>query len=311
MKQLNKDDTFLARWLNGELSEEELKAFEASDDFPVYQKIAAESSRLSTPAWNKSEMLDNIMQSDKSEINTNQTSRRRMLWPLMAAASFALLMAYVFLLRPGNDIITFASLPGEKTEIKLPDGSLVFLNADSEVDFSEKNFINSRKLNLQGEAFFEVEEGSTFDVVTESGTVRVLGTSFNVAAREANLQVDCYTGKVGFLRNNKTEEILLPGNGLKMNRDNKIEKYIFETGSSTPDWRQGNSRFSNAAFQDVIDELERQFDIKIEAAQTLLDIKNYNGGFEHDNLKKALDIICSSVDCNYTIENKNVKLASN
>ena len=62
----NYDDTFLARWLNNELTSKELEEFEASSDFLIYKKIAEKSSELKPPSFNKEEAFKNIQSIETS-----------------------------------------------------------------------------------------------------------------------------------------------------------------------------------------------------------------------------------------------------
>ncbi|HJW29309.1 MAG TPA: FecR family protein, partial [Saprospiraceae bacterium] len=113
-------------------------------------------------------------------------------WVSLAAAAIAL----IFWITTLNKPTTILALAGEQKEIQLPESSEVRLNAGSSVTYNGRNFTKDREIHLKGEAFFKVQHGSKFTVLTEQGSVTVLGTSFNVIAWPDRFEVSCYTGKV-------------------------------------------------------------------------------------------------------------------
>ena len=99
--------------------------------------------------------------------------------------------------------LTYLSSCGDKTistsdefeQVELPDGSLVSLNKESSISYS--NSFDPRIVKLTGEAFFSVTEGDNpFQVVTENGEVTVLGTEFNVSSRLDKIVVEVKNGEV-------------------------------------------------------------------------------------------------------------------
>ena len=84
------------------------------------------------------------------------------------------------------------------------------LNAKSLLAFNKKDWKQEREVELDGEAFFKVAKGSSFNVITKSGTVTVYGTQFNVKQRDNYFEVICYEGLVGVTYNSQ-ETKLKPG----------------------------------------------------------------------------------------------------
>lgn len=118
-------------------------------------------------------------------------------------------------LRTGNATIT-AHTFADKSE--------VYLNADTDVSYNDNNWNKSRKINLDGEAYFEVNKGNDFIVSTNQGSVRVLGTKFNVKQRANTLHVSCYEGSVAVSSNN-TEKILVAGQGISFYNSGTTSEY--------------------------------------------------------------------------------------
>lgn len=312
MKDIFKnDDTYLARWLNDELSPEEKEAFEASEDFAAYKRIADKTAALEGPAWDKKRVWDSIQKGGDVGASHSSTLNKSFLfhgWAYAAAAVLVLVIGYWTLL--GRDgMKTYEAMAGETRKIELQDGSLVHLNAASILRVDQNGYAEERKMILEGEAFFEVQKGKTFTVKTGNGDVRVLGTSFNIRSRNDRIEVNCYTGRVSvsFDEFTNSHELiagdLLVGQNLKMTK-----KTTFNTDGGSPDWRNGRTRFVDSPMEEVINELERQFDIEIVGAVEVRQIQGYNGGFDHSDLKTALDIVFSTIPYEYSISGRTVTL---
>ena len=306
-EKFKKDDTFLARWLAGELSDAELREFESDEDFESFKKVAEFSSELKTPRWKSKEDAWRNFKNETDTVQKKPTAKVRSFnprWLLAAAAIGMLLVGYFAFFQ--NTMQTFATPMAVQETFTLPDGSKVTLNASSKVELDKKEFLESRELTLNGEAYFDVEEGSRFTVKTPNGSVEVLGTTFNVFSRKNKLEVNCYTGRVGVYFDARTRMTKLnPKDGLiALNK-----KVVTQTKSeleSTPSWTSGSSKFSQVDFVEVIEELERQFDITISYPNELEKIYNYNGGFPHDDLETALKVIFPAIEYQYKINGQEV-----
>ncbi len=308
MKNKFSDDTFLARWLSGDLSAEELAAFEADEDFETYKKIALASAQLKTPAWDKQKNWAALSEQLGSAPTAEQPAKVRRLggWWRYAAAACALLIAGYFIFFNKDSLQSYSTPMASQETIELPDGSTVQLNADSKLSFDQTDFLEERTLNLQGEAFFSVVKGSPFTVQTKNGDVRVLGTSFNVRARNQRMNLTCYTGKVGLSFDTSGDMIILtPGDQVIAENRRILEKRRLEN-EDNPAWMQGQSRFVQVDFVDVIQELERQFDVEISYPSSLNQLPKYSGGFPHQNLETALNIVFSPTDYEYKINGRKV-----
>ena len=80
--------------------------------------------------------------------------------------------------------------------VTLPDNSIVTLRGGSELSYAPYWWFADRSLQFEGEAFFDVEKGSSFTVQSDNGVTQVLGTSFSIYANDENYEVFCKTGKV-------------------------------------------------------------------------------------------------------------------
>ncbi|MFY0598542.1 MAG: FecR family protein [Cyclobacteriaceae bacterium] len=292
-----KDDTFLSRWLNQELSEEELKEFQSSKEYPQYEKILLGSNAIETLDFDIEGALNKIKASknEKPVINLN-----RKLWIGGIAASLALLIGFFFLLKSETTITTSF---GEQTAFQLPDDSEVTLNANSVISYADSDWEDSRKLELEGEAFFSVKKGKRFTVETTSGAVTVLGTKFNVQIIEALFEVVCYEGKV-MVSQNDTEYILTPGKAFRLIGDVPSE---YSTGSKAPGWKNHESTFESLPLKYVLVALENQFNIQFDGAVLDQDLL-FSGSFPHSDMELALKIVFEPLQVDYTIKDNTVFL---
>ena len=304
MKNNPIDDTFLARWLSGQLTEQELAEFESHEDFQTYKKIAETAADFQMPARNKDagwEVLSQQMENKEVSERPAKVKRLNSWWKYAAAAAVILLIGY-FGFFQDNGWETHSVLYADQKLILLPDGSKARLNADSEIRFNRKTYEDKRLLELKGEAFFEVLKGAQFTVETRNGEVRVLGTSFNVRSRKNKIEVTCYTGKVGLSFDQFQEtEIINPGDRVIAKRQQIVQKDKIKLNASGPGWTSGQSRFIQANFLEVVEEVERQFNVELEYPLELENLPPYNGGFPHNDLETALNIVFSPVGYQYKI----------
>ena len=194
---------------------------------------------------------------------------------------------------------TLNTLANQKNSVELPDHSFVQLNENSKLTYNKSKWDKKRELNLQGEAYFDVEKGKKFDVKTKMGTVSVLGTEFNVISNDSIFHVTCYEGLVMVAIDN--QKIELPaGTEMKLVGDtlDKSKVSIVE-----PQWLKNLSVFKNEPFENVIFELEKQYALKIEYSN--LKSIHFTGAFENNNLQNALKSITQPFDLTFTIINEN------
>lgn len=288
------EDAFLRLIRHGE-NESAWKAWLV--DHPEFQNTFDDARRIAqameaTPQAqisqaDKKQLWENI--SDKLSTESDETKtpaiRKLWAWGLAAAASLALLFWF------GSDAgktKTYAEA-GEHKEVVLPENSVVTLNADSRLIYQSGTFNDRRVLHLEGEAFFDVEPGSSFTVLTDEGIVTVLGTSFNVVARDGKFEVSCYTGKVSVERNAQNTAILTTGQQAKAENTNLLEK-TFDASGGKPEWINGVFRFQDRPLKDVVAELERQYGIHVQLEKGLEEMA-YTGLFESGDLDEALKLI--------------------
>ena len=192
---------------------------------------------------------------------------------------------------------------GKSMVVTLPDKSMITLNSDSYLSYSNLFWRYNRSLKLSGEAYFKVSVGKKFKVITPIAQVQVVGTEFNTFSRGAIFEAKCFSGHVK-VKFQKNEINLTKGKAFKMDKSiNESKQYSFDN-ISKKDWRSGEFYFTKKSLQFVFSEVQRQYNVEITASE---DIKNriYTGYFSNQNLEEALDGICLPMQLKYTIKNKN------
>ncbi len=283
----------LKKWLNNDLTEEELSAFNQLEEAEFNTAIIAnaqhfKASHFSTPASFKSL---------QEKLPVKKLTWKRTLLQIASVLVLGFAVYYGFFY---NQITQIQTLAAEKSTISLPDNSTVILNAASEISYHKKNWDDERELQLKGEAFFKVAKGKKFNVKTAQGVVSVLGTQFNVKQRDTYFEVSCYEGIVQ-VTTNKTVKKLLAGDTFRLDAG-----VIFNgtTTQSTPQWTASMSNFKSIRFYQVLEELERQYNITITYNGTKK-TQFFTGAFVHDNLENALQAITAPLGLKYKVEETN------
>ncbi|WP_299115144.1 FecR family protein [uncultured Winogradskyella sp.] len=289
-------EEFIKKWLDHNLNPEEQKAFEGLDDYADLHKLSKSLEGFKSPDYSIDNEYDNVKSHLKPKTSNNWIR------PLLKIAAVLLISFSVFYYNSTLDT-KVKTLIAQDTTISLPDASTVNLNAQSTIVYNKNSWTNKREVSLDGEAFFSVAKGSKFDVITSDGKVSVLGTQFNVIQRLNYFEVTCFEGLVAV--NYKSKSLKLnPGNRfvvidgiIKNEKENRTQ----------PSWLSNETSFTSAPLKYVLDELERQYDISVDASK--LDGQQlFSGSFTHDNLDLALKSITLPLGITYTKSNSVIVL---
>lgn len=241
------------------------------------------------PSWSKSkaDIWNEVFAALPDETPASVPKKRRLhFWKYVAAA---VVVGLVCLVGSYRYEVTKTAAWGRHLSIILPDGSKVRLNADSRVSYKPYWWFFSREVELRGEAFFEVTHGRRFDVQSPEGRVSVLGTTFNIFARPQKYTVSCLSGKVR-VETARQLTVLTPGMVLT-NQEGRLRVADDETAArQSAGWTQGRFVFVGLPLEEVLEEVERQYGIKI-ARDNDLD-HTFTGNFvKTEHPEDALDII--------------------
>jgi transmembrane sensor len=184
---------------------------------------------------------------------------------------------------------------GKKSQLLLEDGTKVWLNAGSRMAFPTKFSGKRREVFLEGEAYFEVAHNKNLPFLVNTGeiAIKVLGTKFNLSAYKTDKLVETILieGKVAVskrsvIRFMKSETILTPNQKASYNKESQIISIKNE-----PDvelsiaWTEGWFKFSQQRLNDVLNKLQRYYNIK----------------FEFDSAFSTADLITGKLDLKESI----------
>jgi transmembrane sensor len=190
------ETTYLAAWLEGTLSDRELEKREGKESLNRYLKIKEVSSRLvvEVPENLNWEVFAKQLPPKRKPQKKNRS------WAYAIAASFMVLVGISSYLRSQK----VYDSPNSFNQIVLSDGSTVQLAPGALLQHQRSFNLINRKLKLTGEAYFQVEKGSTFIIDSPNGSVEVVGTAFKIIDTGDFFTVICTEGKVKVTHREKT-----------------------------------------------------------------------------------------------------------
>lgn len=200
----------------------------------------------------------------------------------------------------------------DRSFTQLPDGSRIWLNKGTKIEYNQQFGIRNRNVLLNGEAYFEVAKNKklAFVVKTKSIDVTALGTSFNVNAYDDGNEVTTtlYTGKVNVqstLTGYKT--ILNPFEVAVFSKTkDKITTYVF-TGSDKPVWMEPEFRFDMLPLIEISKQLERNYNVVFVYRNQKIKHLKFSGTFDRDEkLDEILRVIKINTNIDYAIKNDSV-----
>ena len=189
---------------------------------------------------------------------------------------------------------------GKTSELQLPDGTKVFLNAGSRLVYPENFTGKSREVFLVGEAFFDVKHDKQhpFIVQTNDFRVKVLGTRFNLCAYPTDNVVETVLaeGKVSMEKNDggvfeKAIE-LLPNQLASFNRTTKETKIKAVDTDNYILWTEGLLKFESTDLSRITKRLERFYNVRFQYAEPLLGGLRISGKLQ---LKEDFNEVCERV----------------
>jgi ferric-dicitrate binding protein FerR (iron transport regulator) len=214
-----------------------------------------------------------------------------------------------------SDYVINENPKGEKSKIILPDGSLVWLNADSKISYPV-NFEENREVVLAGEAFFEVKRDTLnpFIIHLEGAKVKVLGTSFNIKSYPGDSisETTVLSGKVAFIdkQNAYDSIILLKDEKVVYNQlTHQVETWQAENNQAAA-WVEGKLVFDATPMSGVKKVLERWYNVDIELNEKITNCR-ITATFKEQPLEDVLTLISLTKEFNFSISDQQVFINGN
>jgi transmembrane sensor len=245
---------------------------------------------------------------------------------------------------PAHSTNEISTKKGSKTNLVLPDGTKVWLNASSQLTY-DKNYGNTlREVTLTGEAYFDVVKNKEkpFLIHTTKMDIKVLGTAFNVKCYpgDKTTETSLVRGSIEITLKDRQEKIMMkPNEKLVLNNDettaikntvtvNKdalqkttalrtnTEKPIISLGHLTvfpadntvieTAWVQNRLVFSSETFEEIALKMERWYNVKIAFMDELIKTEHLTGNFEKETITEALNALQLTTKFFYSIKNDNI-----
>jgi transmembrane sensor len=233
-----------------------------------------------------------------------------------------------------NEILTAS---GSRTHLSLPDGTKVWVNAGSRIDYTKTFGLSTREVDLTGEAYFDVapDAGKPFVIHTRKIDIRVLGTSFNIKSypSDKTTEATLIRGSIEVsIRNSPSGKIILkPNQKLVVSNDDTllkvqdtrsrviraihppvvIGKPTFEehTGAMIEtSWVENKLIFQAEEFSELAKQMERWYGVSIRFDNPRLEELQFTGIFEKETIQQALDALKLTASFDYTIEGTQITI---
>lgn len=326
----------MSRSLSGEATAEELQELEtllvadgkALGRYKLLQQFWNQHEAVSQPAVEDAlqNMLAKMNMTRASHEATHQVPLRgtgRKIWLYMAAAMvMAVVGTVVFWYWNNKKPVDVASLMekhnarGTKSIIELTDGSKIWLNADSKIQYPEVFTGTTREVYLNGEAFFEVAKNPArpFIIHLANGTVRVLGTSFNIRAYDTEkvVETSVATGKVAFIPKFQTTDtvFITPNNKVRYVPEEARVDVLPTAAAEDKAWTEGRLLFKALTLEEIAIELERNFGKKVQFLDEAPKRYRLTGSFQNNSLSDIMYYLSQTKEFYFTITNSELLIAS-
>ncbi len=251
-------------------------------------------------------VLNHISKTESKKTETKDNSLKKNFQKITSIAAVGLLFLFIGLnLYNSSKEIVHKTAYGEIIDLKLPDGTNVVLNGNSEIRY---NKAEPRNVTLQGEGYFKVKSmlstKAKFWVNTDDLTVEVYGTEFNVSTREDKTNVILDEGSIQLLLKTGISKKMVPGEFVSFSNENNIishEKVNKDLSYSS--WKEGTYIFNNTTLEDVMKHIEYTYGLTSEFINDELKQKTISGGVPNENIDICLSAIQKSTGIKIVKEN--------
>ena len=207
------------------------------------------------------------------------------------------------------DIVVEAPI-GSKTKMTLPDGTEVWLNAGSRMVYSQGFGMTDRRLEFEGEGFFEVQRNADlpFAIHTRELDVTVLGTKFNFRnyADDETVTVDLLEGKVALDNHLQDMETryLAPSEKMVLDKATGDMEIVTAEAERAKVWTDDVLLFDEELLPEIARSLERAYDVQIVISNPTLETARFYGRFDRQkqSIYDILNILSSTGRMQYEIK---------
>ena len=316
-KNLDEEElVMLTNWVNE--SYENRKLFDQYNEAWQLSNVVFNEGHYNTEAgWNSLQKAIT-----KSSTTTNNKCRliktnQLVIWRVASVAAMLVAALFIGLFIHKNDrltnnqIVTIQSPRGEKSKIILADGTVVWLNSESQLTYSNDFDSDIRLVTLSGEGYFDVKKdlNKPFIVRTPNADIKVFGTRFNVCSYpdEQLTEATLEEGKIGVYIAGKANLVAVtPGQRMVFDKQSgEVSLKQVDTDLYTS-WKENRLKFDDALFGDVVKKLERWYDVKIILDKDLKYSERYTMTIKTESLREVLKRLQITTPMIYKIKEEKV-----
>lgn len=241
-------------------------------------------------------------QFDKVRTTVFSTDTGRKKYRIIAAAAiFFLVLFSLPLLKTWFtpiELTVFNVPKNQKKQIKLSDGSLVWVNADSKLSYPKSFNGKKREVYLDGEAYFDVHHDAAkpFIVHTANLQTTVLGTAFNINTKNGpdKIVITVTRGKVSVADGNRVIGVITPNSQITFNKINHQHIQQIVNAKETIAWQESDILFDEITFEKAAQLLQKRFKVVIIFNNEKLKKCQFSGiALKNKSLEEILNVICA------------------
>lgn len=320
----------IARYLSGEMDHAELAGFEKQvfdseenkllinemkEHWNLMHKNTVHNIPDTRKAWNK---LYNRLDDEKL-IPGNLPVQRNYSLKLIRAAAVAIILiaagTIVFLgifRKPNTEMVDLATGKEGNTLITtLTDGSVIYLAQNTSFSFPKEFDKNSRSVELDGEAFFDIasDPGKPFIIETDKAFIEVLGTAFNVKTTDGdNFELIVDRGKVKVTPKNNAFRQQIATAGEKITSDNNNFIKSKRSSADKLSWYTKRMQFKDETLGNIIRVINRNFNAIFVIADQETGNRRLTVTFNDDSISTMTELICLTLNLKSQTKNDSILL---
>ena len=200
---------------------------------------------------------------------------------------------------------------GSKTHLKLQDGTNIWLNSGSKIEYDTDFGSQKREICLSGEAYLEVAHNEDIPLIVTAGEikVKVLGTRFNINAYQENntAKVALFNGSVEVAANNDLPVLLSPKEVASYNSDSHQITVKFDDTDHYLNWLEDKLTFDGETFEQIIGTLERRFDMRVNIHREDVKSRSFVGDFvNNETVEQIFNVMSSDGKFEYRIKGNTI-----
>jgi ferric-dicitrate binding protein FerR (iron transport regulator) len=283
-------DTILARWMAGEITDAEFKTMVSDDDFRSFVKLR---KAINLYEATQTDLPDNLLENIKAK--TKRPKKIFKLWQTAVAVAAVVLLFFTVnkYLTPSTFAVETAY--GEHQKLTLPDGTMVWLEANSKLSYDKDNWQQNKQVNLSGSAYFELNNNNRLSVVTPSGKLSAQAGKFEVTSISDLFKVVNFDSQIQAQTIEKNFEIAARQSLVKY----KKSVFTNQIPYTQPDIIAKEIRLNQIPLTYVLQELTNLYGVTFENKGVDTE-KLFTGTLPTDNLKLSMAILVKTMQIKYS-----------